>query len=55
MSKKSFIFRDPEKVLEALDVNEAKWWVDVLLLFGFFFAFRIGAYFVLRWKVRSQR
>lgn len=42
-------------VLEQLDVEHAKFYVDFIVLCIFFVIIRIGCYFVLRWRVKSQR
>lgn len=42
-------------VLEQMDVENAKFYVDFIVLCIFFVIIRIGCYFVLRWRVKSQR
>ena len=42
-------------VLEEMDVENAKFYVDFIVLCIFFVIIRIGCYFVLRWRVKSQR
>lgn len=48
-------FRSPKKFLEELSMDKAEYWIDATALIGIFFALRIIAYFVLRWKIHSIR
>ncbi|KAL5281063.1 ABCG4.2 family protein [Megaselia abdita] len=48
-------FRTPKKFLEEMSMDSAKYWIDAVALIGTFFALRIIAYFVLRWKLHSIR
>ena len=47
--------RSPENILEALDVDEAKFYIDFIILCIFFIILRISCYFILRWRVKAQR
>ncbi|XP_005103127.1 ATP-binding cassette sub-family G member 1 isoform X2 [Aplysia californica] len=49
------IFRQGEDVLRLMDVEDAKFHVDFIILCAFFVVLRLGCYFVLRWRVKSQR
>ncbi|XP_016977586.1 ATP-binding cassette sub-family G member 4 isoform X1 [Drosophila rhopaloa] len=48
-------FRVPKKFLEEMSMDNALFWVDAVALIGIFFALRIIAYFVLRWKLHMIR
>lgn len=48
-------FRSPKKFLEEMSMDTAEYWIDAVALIGIFFALRIIAYFVLRWKLHSIR
>jgi len=48
-------FKYPEKFLEELDLNNAIYWVDVLVLFGFFVLLRLAGYFVLKFRLHMDR
>ena len=48
------IFTDPEDMLRTMDVQDAKFYVDFVVLAVFFVVLRIGCYFVLRWRVRVR-
>ncbi|XP_020799090.1 ATP-binding cassette sub-family G member 4 isoform X1 [Drosophila serrata] len=48
-------YRVPKKFLEEMSMDNALFWVDAVALIGIFFALRIVAYFVLRWKLHMIR
>ncbi|KAA0203081.1 hypothetical protein HAZT_HAZT005714 [Hyalella azteca] len=45
----------PSKILETLDVSEDNIYLDIGMLFVYFLVVRVVGYYVLRWKVRSNR
>lgn len=47
-------YRTPTKFLEEFDVIDSIYWVDLVVLTGFFIVLRLIAFFVLKWKLRSQ-
>ncbi|CAG5117563.1 unnamed protein product [Candidula unifasciata] len=49
------IFQQGTDVLEKLDVENAKFYIDFIVLCAFFVVLRGACYLVLRWRVKSQR
>ncbi|XP_059172928.1 ATP-binding cassette sub-family G member 1-like isoform X2 [Physella acuta] len=49
------IFRQGTDVLREMDVEDARFYIDFIVLCGFFVVLRAGCYLVLRWRVKAQR
>ena len=52
---KKCIYKKSADFLADMDVEGARFWVDFLVLTAMFIILRVIAYFVLRWKVKSDR
>lgn len=50
--KRYCTFQDPESILKEMDVEDALFYVDFIVLCLMFVLLRIGCYFVLRWRVK---
>ena len=48
-------YHNPENVLTDLDVSNASFYTDFIVLSAFFIILRVSCYFVLRWRVKAQR
>jgi hypothetical protein len=48
-------FRKPSRFLKEFSMVEENFWINVAVLIVMFIAFRITAYFVLRYKLHSMK
>lgn len=48
-------FKYPKKWLEEMALDQGVFWIDVVSLLVIFVVLRLSGYFVLRYKVRSER
>nr|CAD7423715.1 unnamed protein product [Timema monikensis] len=48
-------FKNPATFLEELDMDQGRYWVDVVALAGFFFLLRIVAFLVLKLKLKLDK
>jgi len=46
------IFQEPTNMIKELDVENAKFYVDLIVMCAFFVILRICCYVVLRWRAR---
>jgi hypothetical protein len=53
-SESQCFFTKAKDVLEELDVQNAKFYLDFIILCIFFVILRVACYFVLRWRVKSR-
>ena len=49
------MFKNGDDVLRTMEVEDARFHIDFIVLCAFFVVLRIGCYFVLRWRVKAQR
>jgi len=48
-------FKYPQKFLEELSLDKGVFWLDVVCLLAFFLLLRVSGYFVLKFKVKSEK
>jgi len=46
------VFQEPTNMIKELDVEDAKFYVDLIVMCAFFVILRICCYVVLRWRAR---
>ena len=47
-------FKAPVKVLQWMDMDGAVYWIDLVVMMGYFCIIRFSAFFILRWRLKSQ-
>lgn len=50
--KHQCIFKEADDILKELDVENAKFYIDFIVLCSFFVVLRVACYLVLRWRVK---
>jgi hypothetical protein len=50
--KHQCIFKEADDILKELDVENAKFYIDFIVLCSFFVVLRVACYMVLRWRVK---
>ena len=48
-------FKYPQKFLEELTLDQGVFWIDIVCLLAFFVVLRVSGYFVLKYKVKSEK
>jgi len=46
------VFQEPTQMIKELDVEDAKFYVDLIVMCAFFVILRVACYLVLRWRAR---